>query len=160
MQLPPFQVIDNIAVIRFTERRLCRVDQLDALFAAIDRLLAQEKLSRGIISLEPLSFAREERLRQRLSEILRERQARSAPQLVWAGGRQGDARFLRSAAALARVAPRIYTTEHDALEALGYQRSAETPDEPKADQQERSAPQASRRAASMVALTSTSETPK
>jgi hypothetical protein len=105
----------DLALLLFPERRLCRADQVERLFTAAADAVAASGVSRGVVSLEGLAFAREDSVREALAREL------STPRgltLYFAGGRQGDAVFLRGAGALARAPRAVFDTEAEALAAL------------------------------------------
>lgn len=110
--------IQGVAVVRGVGLRLCRADQVRALFSVLERWASQYKRHELMIALESISFARTDAVRAALAEALSQRNP-DGVRLFWAGGKEGDATFLRFCAALSKVKIRTFRAELEAFAALG-----------------------------------------
>jgi hypothetical protein len=113
----------STGVLRGAFLRVCRVEQVKQLFRLIEEVVARHALSQVIISLDRISLLRSEVIRQAFIQALSARSAARSMPLVWAGGSAGDAAFIRSASAVARVSLQRFETEHEALMVLQLTRS-------------------------------------
>jgi hypothetical protein len=119
MRSADLRVFPGYARLWFPPLRVNRADQVREFFALIDKAFAHTGASLLLVSLEEVSFARVDEIKQQVAAELGARAARREARVLWVASRLGDMAFWRSAAGVARVAPGVFQTEREALLSLG-----------------------------------------